>query len=346
MKILIATSGIPFIHGDAEILAGNLREALSRAGHEAELVAIPFQHYPPGRIPDQMLACRLLDLTETCGVRIDRVVGLQFPAYLIPHPNKVIWLLHQHRAAYELWDQPAADSLMDYPDGSVIREAIRQADRELIPEARIVYALSQYVSERLRRYSGIAAEPLYHPPANAPLLHKSSAGDYFFCPSPAGSANRQWLAIEATAKCRESARILVAGEPGSLSQPARSANKFKSSDRVEWLGMLSEDQKRELYANCLGVVFPPVDENYGYVTLEAMLSSKPVITTSDSGGPLEFVLAGDTGLVAHPTPESLAEAMDTLWADRRRAAAMGDAGRARYQDLHISWANVVEKLLC
>ena len=169
MKILIATSGVPFMRGDAEILAGNLLEALSEAGHEGELAVIPFKDYPPGRIPDQILACRLLDLTETCGVRIDRLIGLKFPAYLIPHPSKVIWLLHQHRAAYELWDHPAG-GLIECPDGSVIRDAIRQADRELILEAKAVYGLSQSVSGRLRRYSGIASEPLYHPPANAPLF--------------------------------------------------------------------------------------------------------------------------------------------------------------------------------
>ena len=345
MKILIATSGVPFIRGDAEILAESLRKALSEAGHQAELVVIPFKPCPPSRIPEQILACRLLDLTETCGVRIDRVIGLKFPAYLIPHPNKVIWL-HQPRTEYEPWEQPAADNLMHYPDGPVIRAAIRQADRELIPEARAVYTLSQNVSGRLRRYSGIASEPLYHPPANAPLFHHSSAGDYFFCPSPVNSANRQWLAMQAIAQCRERVRIRFAGEPASLTQQAKSVYKFKLSDRVEWLGTLSEEQKRDLYADCLGVIFPPVDEDYGYVALEAMLSSKPVITFSDSGGPLEFVLAEQTGLVARPTSESLAQAMDRLWADRRCAAAMGEAGRAHYQDLHISWANVVEKLLC
>jgi glycosyltransferase involved in cell wall biosynthesis len=92
--------------------------------------------------------------------------------------------------------------------------------------------------------------------------------------------------------------------------------------------------------------FPPVDEDYGYVTLEAMLSSKPVITCADSGGPLEFVVDNQTGLIADATPESIADAMDCLWAGRRRAATMGEAGRERYLDLKIDWENVVEKLLC
>jgi glycosyltransferase involved in cell wall biosynthesis len=115
---------------------------------------------------------------------------------------------------------------------------------------------------------------------------------------------------------------------------------------VAWLGLISEEEKRQRYANCLAVIFPPLDEDYGYVTLEAMLSSKSVITCSDSGGPLEFVIHDQTGLIAAPTPQSLAAAMDAIWGDRRHAAAMGDNGRERFQNLRITWENVVGKLLC
>jgi glycosyltransferase involved in cell wall biosynthesis len=349
MKILIATSGVPFIRGGAEILADNLRDALCAAGHEAEVAAIPFKQYPPERIPEHMLACRLLDLSETCGVRIDRVIGLKFPAYLVPHRNKVLWLLHQHRTAYELWDNPLAGDLIQCAEGPVIREAIRRADRELIPEAKAIYTLSENVSGRLRRYSGIDSEPLYNPPAHAELFYNGSAGDYFFFPSRITGVKRQWLVIRALAQCRERVRVRFAGEPDNPAEQNECLNlvrELKLSDRIEWLGMVPEEEKRDLYANCLGVIFPPVDEDYGYVTLEAMLSSKPAITCTDSGGSLEFVVDGQTGLVAEPTAESLAQALDTLWAGRRTAAAMGEAARARYADLNISWENVVEKLLC
>src|SRR5437763_10325740 len=172
MRVLIATTQVPFIQGGAETMAKGLRQALRAAGHEAEIVAIPFKWYPPERIVETMLACRLLDLTESAGARVDRVIGLKFPAYLIPHPNKIIWLLHQHRTAYELWDHPAAGDLIHFPNGLVVREAIRQADRELIPEAKAIYTLSENVSGRLRRYSGIPSEPLYNPPANASLFYQ------------------------------------------------------------------------------------------------------------------------------------------------------------------------------
>ncbi len=357
MKVLILTSGVPFIRGGAEILADSLRDALCAAGHQAEIVMLPFQSCPPARIPEQMLACRLLDVTETCNIPIDRVIGLKFPAYLIPHPHKVLWLLHQHRTAYELWDHPAAGDLIHYPDGPVVREAIHCADRALIPEAKAIYTLSKNVSQRLQRYSGIASEPLYNPPAGAALFYRAPAQDYFFFPSRINAVKRQWLVIQALALCRQPVRVHFAGEadhPSQQDECSKAVRELRLGGRVEWLGVISEEQKRDCYANCLGVVFPPLDEDYGYVTLEAMLSSKPVVTCADSGGPLEFVVHNQTGMVAAATPQSradaladaLADAMDALWADRRRAAAMGDAGRERYRSLKITWENVVEKLLC
>ena len=97
MRILIATVRIPFMSGGAEVQTEGLLHALADAGHQAEIVAVPFKWYPSACILDHMLACRLLDLTEFSGVTVDRVIALKFPAYYIPHPNKVLWIIHQHR---------------------------------------------------------------------------------------------------------------------------------------------------------------------------------------------------------------------------------------------------------
>jgi glycosyltransferase involved in cell wall biosynthesis len=347
MRILIATAQVPFVRGGAEILAEGLMRALRAQGHAAEIVAIPFKWYPPERILDQVLACRLLDVSESGGDSIDRVVGLKFPAYLIPHPHKVLWLLHQFRTAYELWDNPFGD-LHHYPNGPQVREAIQRLDQRLIPEARAVFTISKNVSSRLWRYCGIDSIPLYHPPAAFEQFYSAEAEDYFFYPSRLASLKRQALVLQALATTQRPVRVRFAGsadEPQYGEELAMLAHDLDIEHRVEWLGQVTEDEKRALYAHTLGVIFPPVDEDYGYVTLEAMLASKPLITCTDSGAPLEFVLNDETGLIAEPSPQAMAAAMDQLWNDRDMARALGEAGRKRYDSLHISWMTVVERLV-
>ena len=347
MRILIATTQVPFIRGGAEILAEGLMHALRGQGHAAEIVAIPFKWYPPERILEQVLACRLLDVSESAGDSVDRVIGLKFPAYLIPHPHMVLWLLHQFRTAYELWDHPFGD-LHHYPNGLQVRAAIQRIDQALIPKAKAVYTISKNVSSRLWRYCGIDSAPLYHPPASAEQFYGAEAGDYFFYPSRLASLKRQALVLQALAATQRPVRVRFAGsadEPPYGEELEMLVHKLNIKHRVEWLGQVAEEEKRALYAHALGVIFPPVDEDYGYVTLEAMLAAKPLITCTDSGAPLEFVQNNATGLIVEPSPQAMAEAMDRLWDDRGWAQALGEAGRKRYDSLNISWATVVERLL-
>ena len=346
MRIVIATVQIPFVSGGAESHAAGLKAALEREGHEAEIVTVPFNPAVPERIADQMLACRLLDLTEIHGTRVDRLIGLKFPAYLIPHPNKVIWVLHQHRAAYDLWDYPF-EELSASPRGVIVREAIRRAD-QLLAEARMVFANSKNIANRLGHFCGINATPLYHPPPHAEDFFCAEAADYFFFPSRLSASKRQSLILEALALTREKVKVRFAGVADSVEYGKRLkelAAKLGVETRVEWLGSITEEEKIENYARSLAVIFPPVDEDYGYITLEAMLSSKAVVTCDDSGGPLEFVSPQKTGLVTKPNPAALAEALDELWRDRTLAAKLGRAGHEAYERLGLSWSEVVKKLL-
>jgi glycosyltransferase involved in cell wall biosynthesis len=346
MRIVIATVQVPFVRGGAEMLADGLQAALESAGHEAQTVRLPFKWYPPERLVDQILASRLLDLSEASGVRIDRVIGLRFPAYLVPHPDKVLWLLHQHRAAYDLWDGPLCD-LRHFPNGREVRDAIRSADEAFLPESRRVYTISKNVASRLQRFSGLHGDALYHPPPESELFRSAPAEDFLYLPSRINRTKRQLLVVEALSLCEEPVRVRFAGraeDPGYEREIADRVGELRLSARIEWLGEVAGEAKRELYARCLGVVFPPLDEDYGYITLEAMLARKPVITCMDSGGPLEFVRDGETGMVLEPSPQALARAMDRFWRDRREAARWGQAGRDLYDDLDINWPHVVDAL--
>jgi glycosyltransferase involved in cell wall biosynthesis len=347
VRIIIATVQIPFVSGGAESHAEGLKAALIAEGHEASIVTVPYNPAVAEHIPDQMLACRLMDLTEVHGTRVDRLIALKFPAYLIPHPHKIVWVLHQHRAAYDLWDYPFED-LSATPRGVMVREAIRRAD-QLLAEAAAVYANSKNVANRLAHFCGIVAQPLYHPPPNAESFYCArETEEYFFFPSRLSASKRQSLVLEALALTKQKVKVRFAGLPDSPEYGKRLkllAEKLGVDSRVEWLGFISEEEKREHYAKAVAVIFPPVDEDYGYITLEAMLSSKPVITCDDSGGPLEFVAHKETGLIVKPSATALAAALDELWQDRNLAAKYGSAGRDRYRQLKLSWRDVVRQLL-
>jgi glycosyltransferase involved in cell wall biosynthesis len=347
VRIIVATVQVPFVTGGAESHAAGLKTALEAAGHEAEIVAIPFNGSVPERIPDQMLACSLLDLEAFHGTKIDRLIALKFPAYLIPHPNKVVWLLHQYRAAYDLWNYPF-EQLHASPVGRLVREAVRRGDEQL-RGARAIFANSRNIANRLRTFCGIDAPALYHPPPHAELFFTApEMADYFFFPSRFSPSKRQNLVIEALALTRLPVRIRFAGtadDPAYGQQLRQLAADAGVEPRIDWLGFISEAEKRKNYAECVGVIFPPLDEDYGYVTLEAMLSAKPVITCQDAGGPLEFVLPNNTGVVVRASARALAAAMDQLWQERGLAADLGRRGRKLYRDLNFSWGEVVNRLL-
>jgi glycosyltransferase involved in cell wall biosynthesis len=347
MRVLIASVHVPFARGGAELLAEGLRDVLHAEGHEAEIIALPFQWIPAERILDQMLAWRLMDVTHSNMIPVDLVIGLKFPAYLLNHPNKVLWILHQHRQAYDLRDS-IHDRFSHDPNGGLLRNAVVEADRRFIPDARKVFTIADTVSRRLKAYCGIDSVPLYHPPPRAERFTCAPATDYLFFPSRITSRKRQKLVVEALAQTRRPVQVYFVGPPESPTYQAEIevlVRKHRLDSRIRWLGAVSDEDLRSLYARSLAVIYPPENEDYGYVTLEAMLSSKAVLTCTDSGGPLEFVQDSETGQVAEPTPASLAAAMDGLWQDRDKARHWGRAARALYNSLDISWHNVARRLL-
>jgi glycosyltransferase involved in cell wall biosynthesis len=344
MNILICTTQVPFTTGGAESHVAGLRRALVDAGHAAEVVALPFKWYPPAEIMQSTLAWRFLDLSEANGKRVDLVIGMKFPAYLVHHDRKVLWIMHQHRSAYNLWGTPF-DDLSTYPDGPQVREWIRQADNRLIPEARKVFANSKTVAERLRKYNQIESTPLYHPPPRAETLYAGDQGDYIFYPSRLEPQKRQELLIEAARYLKSPVKIVLAGGSHDPRRYESLVKQHGVGDRVCLRGFVTETEIVDLYANALGVCYLPFDEDYGYVTLEGMLSGKPVVVASDGGGATEFIEDQREGFVVEPQAQAIAARIDELYAERARARAMGQWGREKLRSLNLCWKNVAARLI-
>ena len=344
MKILVVNNMAPFIRGGAEDLADHLVANLQRTkGVSAELLRIPFAWEPYDRIIDEVMLCRMMEL-----YRVDRVIGLKFPAYLIPHDHKTLWLLHQYRQAYDLFDR-GKSHIPDNERGHVIRDLVRNADDTCFTTAHRIFVNSGTTQERLKRYNGFASTVL-PPPLNDPEVFANlSTGDYIFAGGRVNAGKRQHLLIEAVKLCRSDVRLIIGGPPDTPADAARLHEVAGTAlnGKVELdLGFLERPKLAAYVNNALACAYLPLDEDSaGYVTMEAFQAEKPVITVSDAGGVLDIVNDGVTGVVVEPTPEALADAMDRLYLDRRQTEQFGRAGRDLWARKNISWANTVERLL-
>ncbi len=340
--VLVCETQVPFVRGGAELLVQQLVDELRRRGFETDRVSVPFKWYPKDELLPHAAAWGLLDLSESNGRPVDLVIATKFPTYLARHPRKVCWLVHQHRAAYELADTPYSDFAHEELDVA-LRDRLMQIDERALGECAGRYTISRTVTARLQRYNGLDSTPLYHPPLLARQLTPGEYGNYVLSVARLEQNKRVDLAVRSVAHWPEPLRLVVVGEGSQRALVERAADEAGVRARVTFLGAVGDDALPALYRDALAVMYVPYDEDYGLVTLEAFLAAKPVVTATDSGGTLEFVDDGVTGAVTAPEPEALGAAVAALHGSRARAAALGEAGRARAAA--ITWDDVIERLV-
>lgn len=330
--------------GGNENLVAGLRQALLEHGHRVDVVALPYRWYPHAELVKSMAAWRLLDLSESNGVAVDLVIATKFPSYLAPHSNRALWLVHQHRQAYDWYGTPLSD-FVNTPEDVRVRKMVQQADRlgigSIAPAHR--FAISRNVASRLQRFSGLTAQPLYPPLAHS-RWQQGEYGDYIVFVNRLDEAKRPALLLDALEQAPP-ARAIIAGS-GPLLEPLRKrVESGPLRGRVKLPGFVSEDDKIALLANARAVYYAPVDEDYGFSTLEGMASARPILTTDDAGGVLEFVRDGANGLISPPTAAALATNISRLYAEPQLAATLGQQGLADYRAADISWDKVVVALV-
>jgi glycosyltransferase involved in cell wall biosynthesis len=340
MRIVVCHPQVPFARGGAEILAESLVEELRRRGHEAELVTVPFQWYPGTRVLTNALAWRLLDLEEAHGGPVDLLIATKFPSYAVRHTNKVVWLVHQFRQAYELDGTPLGQFGPE-PVDRATRRAIHRLDRSTLGEARRLFAISQNVADRLRRSTELEAEVLPPPPQE--LAYRcEDYGDFVLSVGRLDRAKRVDLLLEAAA-ASPALEFVVVGDGPERPRLEKLARSLELDGRVRFTGRVDGDELAGLYARCLAVFYAPVDEDFGFVPYEAFLSEKPVVTTLDAGGPLEVVADQKTGVVCEPSPVAVAEAFAWLAAHRDAARERGRAGKELAA--RLTWDTTIDRLL-
>jgi glycosyltransferase involved in cell wall biosynthesis len=341
MRVALVNTFTPYIRGGAEIVVDDLADQLREHGHEVFNFRIPF----PGSYEAPLVAT--IEATRMmCFDEFERVVVFKFPAYCVQHGSKVIWLFHQFRQVYDLWDVEFANK--SGLVGESMRFIYRIVDNENIPLSRHIYTIGCEVSKRLKKYNDIESEVLHPPLRNQNLYYTEKTGNYFFYPSRVTPIKRQHLAIAAMRYVKSGVRLVVTGicEGSYFEQLKSQIREYKLEKivdlRNEWI---SDEEKRSLLANSLGVIFVPYKEDYGLISLEAFYSAKPVITCSDSGETGEFITNGRNGYVLPPDPEEIAKAMDHLYNNNSLAQELGKAGYQEIIRRDITWPSTIRKLL-
>ena len=342
--IAVCAAQIPFFKGGAEAHVGGLMRELAKRQYEADLINIPFKWYPRDELLNSLEVWRLLDLSESNARKIDMIITTKFPSYFAEHPNKVLWLFHQFRHLYDLWGTPYSDFDSSQAADCRFRDQLIELDTEVLRSYKRIYTNARNTAARLKKYNGIDSVPLYHPPHLAGRYFAAEDKGYILSVGRLDRLKRVDLLVRSIPFMDRQIKCRIAGTGPEVKNLQKLARTGGVADRVEFLGFVPDDDLLALYAHATAVYFAPWDEDYGYVTLEAFLSQKPVITACDSGGPLEFVEDGQSGIIIQSTDEKeLAQKSEELFFDKDRCRRYGRAGYEKVKD--ISWDTVIETLI-
>ena len=341
-RIAVVTSSPPLTDGGHMVIARALTHALRNAGHHADVIVTPQNRF--GRQAAAYLATWLTDVGMTDSGPVDQVISLRFPSYAVRHPKHVCWLNHTMREYYDLWDTFSAPlSAPGRAKERVRRRLIHSADRYLLTRnVDRLFVQSDTIRRRLAMWPSLNATVL-HPPAPPGPYRCERYGDFIFMVSRLTRLKRADLLLRALATpAGAGIKAVIAGNGEDRERLAALRRELDLAERVTLVGAVDQPQLIHYLAHCRAVCFPPVQEDYGFVTVEAFAASKAVVTCSDSGGPTEPVQDGVTGYVCDPTPAAMAQALRSLMDDPTAAEAMGS--RAFERGAAITWPDTVRAL--
>lgn len=325
------------------VIARELSQAIRDAGHDADIVVTP--DYGFGSQARAYAETWRTDVTQAGGRPVDQVISLRYPSYAVRHPRHVCWLNHTMREYYDLWPYWRADlGVAGQVKENIRRTLIRAADKYLLTRnVQRLFVQSRTVQDRLAMWPSLRSTVLY-PPAPRRAYRTDGYGPEFLFVSRLVPHKRPDLVVAALAEpAAATVRVIVAGEGPQQAKLAEYAAALGVAGRVTFAGRLTDEALIAHLARCRAVIFPPLMEDYGFVTVEAFASRKAVVTCRDSGGPAELVVDGVSGFVCEPTPASIAGALQRLADDPSLAERMGAA--AFDAGAKLTWPETVRTLV-
>lgn len=236
-----------------------------------------------------------------------------------------------HRAAfalYELFDRPTWDTYVRvFTNSEEVRR--RLLDARLVTPPRIEVA-----------HHGVDTE-VWSP--------RGAREQFFLVPGRIMWQKNIELVLDAWARFKPTPvandfELVIAGMVDVKSRPYLQSLIAQARGRRDVRFVVSPDDPEllRLYQRCWAVVFPPLNEDWGLVPLEAMACGKPVLAT-DRGGPRESVVDGETGFLRIDHPHAFSTALDTLVSMPPAELDLMSA-QARLRALDFPWSNFVNRI--
>lgn len=380
MKIaIVAPSPVPFRIGGIENLVWSVCDYINKkTKHSADLIKLPSRELDFWSLIDTYKSFYDLDLSH-----FDAVITSKYPCWMIRHDNVVTYMAHCLRGLYDCYfmmglpeevdrNNPFVNQVVDYmeanPNPASLDDfftMVYDLKYRPVPDSYYIFPgpfirlLVHYMDKFGLAYSGrdnffaisdtVKNRTEYFPEgANVTTLYPESEKqdftegnyEYVFMISRLDSAKRIDLLVKAMKYVKSDVKLKIAGTGPCADELKALAGDDK---RIEFLGFVSDEDATNLYANALVIPYFPYDEDYGYITAEAMMHKKPIITTRDAGGPTEFTIDNETGFVVDTDPEAIAKAIDYFAQNPEEAKRMGTNAFEKVKD--ISWDNVVDKLV-
>jgi len=319
--------------GGAERFYESLVDSFQRIGHAATEIIVEADERDFDHIQRNYLACYDLNLQE-----FDCVISTKAPTWMVRHPRHVCYLVHTVRVFYDMFT-----TAFPQPTEELFRqqELVHSLDTGALraPRCKAIFSIGHEVASRLRQYNSLESEVL-HPPLWTDDFYEGVAADYILMPGRLHPWKRVDLVVNAMRYVDAPLQLYIVGT-GEAESDLKS--RASGDGRIKFLGRIADAELKRLYSNALAVAFTPNREDYGYVTLEAYASGKPVLTCTDSGEPAALVRNGETGYVCEPSPEAIAECLKKMRADHLRMARMGREGKEWVRTL--SWENIARRLI-
>jgi len=253
----------------------------------------------------------------------DIYITNDFPSNFISIRNKPsVWICYSpKRYFYDLKDYFYENASFKGKISLFLKHLFfKKIDKLSARKTTKIFPISKTISKRIKKYYNLHTQDIFYCGIDTKKYKSKEPKNYFLYVSRLVKPKRVDLAIKAMQLIKDkNIELYIIGkgpEESNLKKLAEGNNKIK------FLGELDEEQLIDSYAECLVIIFVPLDEDWGLIPLEAGASGKPVIGANE-GGLKETIIDNKTGFLINPSPENIAEKIILLNKNRELAKKMG-----------------------